>query len=240
MALPAVAIVLAVRDVRKKTPPPWKKRQTSCDIVYVTHGADPRQPCESGVPQNIGRPDETSGVVVRPSCLLIERAKRRDGEALVLFFRKHERRLHHHFAGPLHWHGDLVPDLVQETITRAIKAFPQLRGNSEAQAERWLFGIARNVHLQEISRQVGIRLRLQVARDLTAHFGRASEVTWLRSDIAAALGQLPLSQLEALRLLLRGLTTAQIAERLDVAEGTVASRIHRARARLRQQLGIGW
>jgi RNA polymerase sigma-70 factor (ECF subfamily) len=187
----------------------------------------------------LDRPSEISAVIEKPSSTIIERAKERDPEALVVFFKRYERGLFAYFSGPMHWHWSFVPDLVQETITRAIKSFPKLRGSSQAEAERWLFGIARNVHMQSVTRQVGIRLRQDVARELTKYLQRTCEAVWYRPDITAALNELPLGQLEALRLMLEGLTIREIAARLDIPEGTVATRIHRARKQLRGRLGVG-
>jgi RNA polymerase sigma-70 factor (ECF subfamily) len=178
-------------------------------------------------------------VVAKPVALAVERAKRGDPEALAQLLQPHERGLAHYFAGPMNWHWDLVPDLVQETLTRAVTAMPRFRGTTEAQAGRWLYGIARNVHLQEVSRQVGIRLRREVAAELCKHRPQSYDLPWFVHDLAAALEELPLSQLEVLRLMLQGLTVREIASSLDVPEGTVATRIHRARKRLRQRLGLG-
>jgi RNA polymerase sigma-70 factor (ECF subfamily) len=185
------------------------------------------------------RPSEISGVIEKPSELTLERCKKRDHAAMVTFFQRYERGLFAYFSGPMHWHWSFVPDLVQETITRAIKSFPRLRGNTFPQAESWLFGIARNVHMQEVTRQVGIRLRQDVATELSRYLQRSCETTWFRGDIVAALNELPLGQLEVLRLMLEGLTIREIAGRLDLPDGTVATRIHRARIRLRARLGVG-
>jgi RNA polymerase sigma factor (sigma-70 family) len=179
-----------------------------------------------------------SGVIAKPESAAIERAKRRDKRALEEFFGRYERSLGAYFAGPMHWHWSMVPDLVQETIARAIQSFPELRGTTGEQAGRWLFGIARNVHMQEVSKQVGIRLRQDVALELARHLPPAPEAWYVR-DILAALEGLPLGELEVLRLMLEGLTIREIALRLDVPDGTVATRIHRARKRLRARLGIG-
>jgi RNA polymerase sigma-70 factor, ECF subfamily len=187
----------------------------------------------------INRPSEPSGVMPKPSIDTIERAKQREPAALVEFFRRYERGLFAYFSGPMHWHGSFVPDLVQETITRAIKGFPTFRGESQIEAERWLFGIARNVHMQEVTKQVGIRLRKDVATELSKYLQRHFETPWFRSDVLGALSGLPLAQLEVLRLLLEGLTIREIAQELDLPEGTVATRIHRARKRLRELLGVG-
>lgn len=186
-----------------------------------------------------GRPSECSGVIERPASLLIERARRRDPDALVTFFRRYEKGLFAYFSGPMHWHWSFVPDLVQETVTRAIKSFPKFRGQTPEQAERWLFGIARNVHLQEVSRQVGIRLRHDVASELAKVMQRTSDAAWYRTDILTALGELPLGQLEVLRLMLEGRTIREIAAELDLPDGTVANRIHRARRRLKERLRLG-
>jgi RNA polymerase sigma-70 factor (ECF subfamily) len=179
-----------------------------------------------------------SGVLEKPASAAIERAKRRDPRALEEFFERHVSSLFGYFSGPMHWHWTMVPDLVQETIARAIKAFPDLRGTTDVQAERWLFGIARHVHMQEVSKQVGIRLRQDVAVELRRQLPEATDPCYGR-DIVAALEGLPLGELEVLRLVLEGLTIREIALELDVPDGTVATRIHRARKRLRARLGIG-
>ena len=185
------------------------------------------------------RPSEVSAVIEKPNDVVVERAKTRDHAALVEFFARHERGLFAYFSGPMHWHWSFVPDLVQETITRAIKSFPNFRGSTDTQAERWLFGIARNVHMQEVSRQVGIRLRQDVAAELAKYMQRTYDATWYRNDINAALQELPLGQLEVLRLMLEGQTIREIAAELGLPEGTVATRIHRARRRLRLRLEEG-
>lgn len=185
------------------------------------------------------RTSELSGVIEKPCLDIIERAKQRDSDALVAFFKRYERGLFAYFSGPMHWHWSFVPDLVQETITRAIQSFPKLRGSSQSEAERWLFGIARNVHMQAVTRQVGIRLRQDVASELARYLKRTCEAVWYRPDIVNALAELPLGQLEVLRLMLEGLTIREIAARLDLPDGTVATRIHRARKRLAERLGVG-
>ncbi|MEM9694332.1 MAG: RNA polymerase sigma factor [Myxococcota bacterium] len=181
---------------------------------------------------------ERSDIIARPTSLIVERLKRRDERAFEWFFREHRGALAAYFRGPRHWHESFVPDLVQETFTRAVSSVHNFRGHNEAQAHRWLFGIARNVHLQEVTRQVGIRLRQDVALQLARLLPRTAEASWYRQDIVEALEQLPLGQLEVLRLVLEGLTIRQIAEELGIPAGTVANRIHRARHRLRTRLDI--
>lgn len=149
----------------------------------------PRDPIDAVDRARAERPSECSGLIEKPASLLVERAKRRDEAALVAFFGRYERGLFGYFSGPMHWHWSFVPDLVQETITRAIQGFPRFRGQSDARAERWLFGIARNVHLQEVTRQVGIRLRKDVASEIAKQFPpdlRLIGVTALRAHRTAS------------------------------------------------------
>lgn len=177
--------------------------------------------------------------MAKPVSLAIEKAKRGDPTALTELLQQHRHGLTAFFSGPMHWHWDQVPDLVQETMTRAVKGIRKFRGSTDGQARRWLYGIARNVHLQEVSRQVGIRLRRDVAAELAKHVPHTYDTPWLVCDILWALDELPLSQVEVLRLMLEGLTVREMAARLDVPEGTVATRIHRARKRLSALLGLG-
>ncbi|HZO12648.1 MAG TPA: sigma-70 family RNA polymerase sigma factor [Polyangiaceae bacterium] len=190
-------------------------------------------------PSGSVRPSHPSGVIAKPLSLAIERARRGDPSALGDFFQTHERALSNYFLGPRHWHSAMVPDLVQETVARAIKAFPSFRGATDNDAARWLFGIARNVHLQEVSRHVGIRLRQDVASELAKQAPQTCETPWFVSDILDALDELPLPQLETLRLVFEGRTIQEIAKAMGVPEGTVATRIHRARKQLRVLLGLG-
>jgi RNA polymerase sigma-70 factor (ECF subfamily) len=212
----------------------WKVSCEWCDIDLMSGAKRSQRPSYG----RIERESETSQVIEKPSLATIAGAKQRDPQALVAFFARYERQLFAYFSGPMHWHWSFVPDLVQETITRAIKSFPRLRGDSQPEAERWLFGIARNVHMQSVTRQVGIRLRRDVASDLAKYLQRTCEAVWYRPDINNAISELPLAQLEVLRLLLEGLTLREIASRLDIPEGTVATRIHRARKRLAERLGV--
>jgi RNA polymerase sigma-70 factor (ECF subfamily) len=186
-----------------------------------------RAPCGVGARD---QPSFVSGVVALQAAAAAERLRQRDPVALAAFFERHRRGLAAYF-GRLHWDWVMVPDLVQETLTRAIGAFAGFQGESLEQAAHWLFAIARHVHLQEVSRQVGIRLRRDVAMQMAACAPAGSDGGYL-GDVFRALEELPLSQLEVLRLLLEGLGPREIAAALDLPEGTVAIRLHRARRRI--------
>lgn len=129
-----------------------------------------------------------------------------------------------------------VEDLVQSSFERCVRGSEQIR---EAAAFRgYLFGIAHNVlleHYRGRRRDQVIDFTVRSMVDLT---GRASARLAHGDDRArllAALQTLPMDSQILLELFYwERMPASQIAEVLRVAEGTVRSRLHRARTRLRQ------
>jgi RNA polymerase sigma factor (sigma-70 family) len=115
---------------------------------------------------------------------------------------------------------------VMLAVWRGAKAF---RG--ESLVTTWLFGIARRQALKmrrDLRRQsppaVPLDESLAAAPDDSAHF----------DALETALDQLPPDQQEALDLIYyRGCTVAEAATLLHIPEGTLKSRLFRARATLR-------
>ncbi len=106
---------------------------------------------------------------------------------------------------------DLADDLAAETFTLAFRRRHQYRGE-HADAAAWLYGIAANLLRQHARAEVR-RLRAY-ARVVPDPVG---------PDIGDGVAELDY---------------VGIARALDVPEGTVRSRLHRARRRLRRQLGL--
>lgn len=132
---------------------------------------------------------------------------------------------------------DTAQDLVQDTALRALTA---IRAPRAAEAyRRWLFCILRRRHLDDIrSRTRRQRWSADIAR---ADRARASS---LETDPAAnvaleqALERLPESQREVVVLVdVWGYRYAEAAARLNVPEGTIMSRLARARRRLLEESG---
>ena len=71
------------------------------------------------------RNTQVSGIRPRPAAFTVTRAERGDTAALTELFRQHQAGLHAYFTGPAHWYWHFVPDLVQETMTRAVEALPR-------------------------------------------------------------------------------------------------------------------
>ncbi|MGE5693874.1 MAG: sigma-70 family RNA polymerase sigma factor [Candidatus Sericytochromatia bacterium] len=132
-------------------------------------------------------------------------------------------------------------DVVQETLLRAWQ-HPEVIGDGERSARAWLFTVARNMIIDE---RRSARFRSEVGT-----LEGAPEDT-APNEVDSALDRLligdAIAQLSAdHRAVVRrsyylGWSTAQIAADLDIAEGTVKSRLHYALRALRltmQEMGV--
>ena len=122
-------------------------------------------------------------------------------------------------------------DLAQETYLRGFTQIDQFDGRSSVAT--WLYRIAVNEALQFLRRTKTMRIKLQ---ELAAQrsSGCGDEEAGARLDVEAALKAL--SETDRAVLLLRyqeGLDYRAIADVVGCAEGTVASRLNRARERMR-------
>jgi RNA polymerase sigma factor (sigma-70 family) len=167
-----------------------------------------------------------------------------DGEFFGDLFERHFDQIHRYLARRAG--ADVADDLAAETFVQAIAS----RGRFDPAAGSpvgWLFGIAANLlrrHWRNASRE-------QVAHARIASLEPSEQssdvvVTSLVERLAAqqvcdglihVLRSMPPGELEALLLLAwEDLTYAEMASALDVPIGTVRSRLHRARGRLRDHL----
>ena len=131
-------------------------------------------------------------------------------------------------------------DLVQDTLLRAFRAIERFDGRHP---RAWLLTIMRNTEInRNRRRRPGLLTADQAAQiDQAADDGASAEDEALdRSlgrDVAAALAQLPDPFREAVELIdLAGLSYTEAAEVAGVPEGTLMSRAHRARRKLRAHL----
>lgn len=131
-------------------------------------------------------------------------------------------------------------DLVQDTLLRAWRSFDTFDGRYP---RAWLLTILRNAHVNGHRRQRPSLLRDPdaTAEQHTADASPSAEDSVLanRFDdiVEAALDTLPDTFRQVVVLVdVDGLSYAEAARLLDVPEGTVMSRLHRGRAKIRQQL----
>ncbi|MCX5302788.1 RNA polymerase sigma factor SigE [Streptomyces sp. NBC_00160] len=131
-------------------------------------------------------------------------------------------------------------DLTQEVF---IRVFRSLSRYNPGTFEGWLHRITVNLFLDMVRRRSRIRfdsLGESVAERLSAREpspAQAHHDVRLDADIQAALDALPADFRTVIVLCdIEGLSYAEIATTLGVKPGTVRSRIHRARSRLRTAL----
>ncbi len=143
--------------------------------------------------------------------------------------------------------ADDAEDLVQETYARALRGAAKFTPGTNLRA--WLFRVLRNAFLDGRRRQ-GRAVPVDADADPDGATDPASAGDgWLRGDaelerlrgvvgeeIEAALLRLGDDARAVVLLDAEGLGTAEIAEVMGCAPGTVKSRLHRARAALRAQL----
>jgi RNA polymerase sigma-70 factor, ECF subfamily len=137
------------------------------------------------------------------------------------------------FAYRLTRRQDVAEDLTQECFLALIRApgrFDEARGNLKT----YLFSITRNLALK-FYRDHGAEEPMETAGAPSAiDPRRALEVS---SAVAEAVGGLPQLQQEALILFeYEGVSLEEIAQIVCADVGTVKSRLHRARERLRKTL----
>lgn len=134
-------------------------------------------------------------------------------------------------------------DVVQETLLRAWR-HPEVTDDSERSARAWLFTVARNLIIDE-RRSARFRNESGTADvEQTADHAGPDEVESAldRMLLGEALGQLSEDHRAVIsRAYYKGWTTAQIAADLQIAEGTVKSRLHYGVRALRlklQEMGV--
>jgi len=123
-------------------------------------------------------------------------------------------------------------DVVQETWVAAIKGLNKLQ--NPGLFVSWLFRVLTNKCIDRIRKKQSEERLLKNANVKT----QSPKISNENEALAQAIQQLPDEQKTLILLRFgQGLQIGQIAAILNMAEGTIKSRIHRALARLREILG---
>jgi RNA polymerase sigma factor (sigma-70 family) len=133
--------------------------------------------------------------------------------------------------------GD-VEDLIQQTLLDCVRARDRFRG--EASFRTYLFAIARHQLMgawRKQKRNPGLDFGVTSLEDLAAGPSQELREKQDRRHLLTALRRLPLDLQIAIELVYwEKLTAREIAEVLEVPEGTVRSRVRRAREALAELL----
>lgn len=133
-------------------------------------------------------------------------------------------------------------DLVQDTLIRAYRAIDRFDGRHP---RAWLLTILRHTHLNRVRGRSAVLVRdADVMEATLERLGRAApsaeEVVvseTFEAVVAEALDALPDKHREVVTLVdIEGLSYQEAADALGVPRGTVMSRLHRARTRIRGRL----
>jgi RNA polymerase sigma-70 factor, ECF subfamily len=132
----------------------------------------------------------------------------------------------------LHDHG-LADDVTQDAFVRVFRFLPRYRGDSKFST--WLFSIVRNCAMDEL-RRAG--RRTTAVRRAGAEASPEVLDPGARIEVKEALAALPIDLREPVVMIdMFGMSYQETGAVLGIPEGTVKSRVHRARATLAAMLG---
>jgi RNA polymerase sigma-70 factor (ECF subfamily) len=210
--LAAAVVEAGTFGVPASVPRWWNRLRTMVAGLLLASGAD--------VPADVD-----------PSVLA--RARKADPDAFAELVGHYDGRLR---ALAFRLLGDAArtDDVLQEAYVKAFRSLDRFRG--EASLGTWLYRITYNACLDELRRGRPVVPLEEASR----HAGQQSDpadTAVTRSDLAAALAQLPADQRAAVVLVdAQGMDYAEAGEILGIPRGTVASRLNRAHASLRRLL----
>ncbi len=144
---------------------------------------------------------------------------------------EHIPRLRRYARALLRGNVGAADDLVQDCLERALSRRHLWRRDSDLRA--WLFTLMHNLYVNQLrrsGREVALEALPEFSHGVDPHDGRMGE-------IETALGRLQPDQREILLMVtLEDLSYREVATVLGIPEGTVMSRLARARERLRRTL----
>jgi RNA polymerase sigma-70 factor, ECF subfamily len=167
---------------------------------------------------------------------VVDRARRGDQEAFAALIRHYDpglRGLAYRLLGD----RDLMDDALQEAYVKAFRGLARFRG--QAKLGTWLYRIVYNACLDELKRPSRRQdIPYEDVDDAPAPWTDPGETVARRGELGAALARLAPDERAAVLLVdAQGFDYREAARILDIPEGTVASRLSRARASLRSELG---
>jgi RNA polymerase sigma-70 factor (ECF subfamily) len=177
-------------------------------------------------------PDTTTSL---PDVELVERARAGDRTAFEVLLRRHDDRMRG-LAYRLLADRHAMDDALQEAYLKAYRALPRFRAGSDFGT--WLYRISYNACIDEIRRRKRSPLAKEEPVEPVSAAPGPDRVVSAAETVRLALARLPIDQRVTVVLVDgEGFDHLAAAKILGVAPGTVASRLHRARAELRRILG---
>lgn len=175
---------------------------------------------------------------------LIRRARRGDQLALAALIRRYQNYVYRLCYLVMRNEQD-AEDMTQETFVRACRALPRFEIREEASFEAWLYRIAVNCCRSRMRRKwYQVLPWPDPAPQLVVESEEQPERRLLRAERRDTVMQAvdTLGEKHRLVVILRyyaGLSNEEIAQVLKIPSGTVRSRLHTARQRLKELLAEG-
>jgi RNA polymerase sigma-70 factor (ECF subfamily) len=224
----------AVDARRRRVDEPSSSAATTDPARKPTGGSDVKE----GVPLALVQPPPAAASPadreLAPQTLA--RAQRGDASAQRALVAQYERRVFA-FVGRMLVDGSRVEDVCQECFLRVFRALPKFDPNGPARLSTWIFTIAHRLCIDEQRRQ---RRSAPLEEDpiVQADADVIAMERALRRRVERAVASLSedLRATFVLRVVAE-LSVEETARVLDVDEGTVKSRLSRARERIRAHIG---
>ena len=129
-------------------------------------------------------------------------------------------------------------DLAQETSYKALKNHNLLHNDEHVRA--WLFTILRNTYINYL-RSSHYRQLIYDTDELNSYSESTSDSVnilpdgiYLKNELHELVGKLPEEYKNPIRMLLSGYSYKEIAQQMDIPIGTVKSRIHLGKKKIRK------
>jgi len=168
----------------------------------------------------------------------VARLRAGDAEALRLVVERYQQRVFALIYGVVR-DAHEVEDIAQEVF---LKVYTRIHAFDErSQLYTWIYRVAVNAakdHVKKRSRRPAVPLEEDVAvHDADAGPGAGAAAAETRRMVQEAIATLPSHYRMVIALReIEGMTYSEIARVLGLSPGTVESRLHRARARLKRRL----
>ncbi len=212
--------------------------------VVPRRAARPASPVRSGhLPAagraHIGREVPSGTMSLSPTRLsdaeLVEQARAGERAAFDALLRRHDERMRG-LAFKILADRHAMDDVLQEAYVKAYRGLGRFKAGSNFGT--WLYRITYNACIDELRRRKRAPLAAGEGEDPVSGRPGPERVVSAAETVRQALADLPTDQRVTVVLVDgEGFDHREAAEILGVAPGTVASRLHRARAALRRVLG---
>lgn len=175
---------------------------------------------------------------------LIEKAQQGDPDAMESLLAKYEKQVYR-FGLRMCGSEDAAKEVLQQTLLTAFKSLRSFRG--QAQLSTWLYQIARSFCGKTRRRRTDEpasvdSLEAPEARAVASESASPEDTANARKIgelLQVAIGALPDNQREVLILRdVEGLSAEEAAKVLDIEVANLKTRLHRARAALREHLSV--